>query len=76
AAPAAGAVAAVVAFAEAVPALRPQPAQLPLATGVQPLPVLLASCAVLVVALGAGAWSSGSRGAASRPASLREEHAG
>jgi hypothetical protein len=73
AAAALGTGAAVAGFAGAVPALQPQPAQLPLDTGLQVLPVVIASFAVLVIALGAGAWSSGSRGAASRPATLREE---
>lgn len=70
---AAGTGAAVAGFAAAVPVLQPQPAQLPLDTGLRPLPVLIASVVVLLAALVAGAWSSGSRGAASRPATLREE---
>jgi len=73
AATALGTGAAVAGFAGVVPALQPQPAQLPLDTGLQVLPVIIASFAVLIIALGAGAWSSGSRGAASRPATLREE---
>ncbi|MDZ5620331.1 hypothetical protein SFC88_05835 [Nocardioides sp. HM23] len=68
--------AAVAAFASVVPVLRIQSAQLPLDTGLQLLPVLLAAGVVLVATLGAGAWASGSRGAASRPATLREEAAG
>lgn len=71
-----GTAAAVAAFAEVVPILRPQPAQLPLDTGMHPLPMVLAGVAVLAVALVAGRWTSGSRGAASRPATLSEGDAG
>ncbi|KAA1429245.1 FtsX-like permease family protein [Nocardioides antri] len=67
---------AIAAFAPVVPALREQPAQLPLDTGVQVIPVLVAAGVVTIATLAAGAWASGSRAAASRPANLREEAAG
>lgn len=71
-----GTMAAIVAFGEVVPALRPQPAQLPIDLGLRVLPVLIAAGAVLATALAVGAWSSGRQGGPSRPATLREEDAG